>query len=47
MRGNINKEMAKKMKRRDNLKSKLGDSQTAPKFDCEDRKKENGYDYFR
>lgn len=35
------------MKRRDNLKSKLGDSQAAPKFDCEDRKKENGYDYFR
>jgi len=47
MRGNINKEMAKKMKRRESLKSKLGDSQAAPKFDYEDRKKENGCDYFR
>jgi hypothetical protein len=38
MKGNINKEMAKKMKRRENLKSELGSSEATPKLDHEDKK---------
>jgi hypothetical protein len=32
--------MAKKMKRREIIKSKLGGNQIASKFECEDKKKE-------
>jgi hypothetical protein len=38
MKGNISKEMTKKMKRRKSLKFELGNNQAALKFDYEDGK---------
>ncbi len=38
MKGNISKEMTKKMKRRKSLKFESGNNQAALKFDYEDRK---------
>ncbi len=38
MKGNISKEMAKKMKRRESLESEPSSSQATPKFDHEDKK---------
>jgi hypothetical protein len=40
VRGNINKEMAEKIKRKKGLESKPSNGQVASKFDREDRKKE-------
>ncbi len=38
MKGNISKEMTKKMKRKKSLKFESGNNQAALKFDYEDRK---------
>jgi hypothetical protein len=40
MRGNINKEMVEKMKRKESLEFELGNSQAAPGFNFKDKKKE-------
>jgi hypothetical protein len=42
MRGSINKEMAKKMKRRESIELEPKGSQPTPKIDHEEKKKNGG-----
>lgn len=46
MKGNINKGTIEKMNRRESLELELGGGHDAPKFDCDDKKRKNGSDFF-
>jgi hypothetical protein len=43
----LTKLLAKKMKRRKSLESKSNGNQVPLEFDCEEKKRENGCDFFR